>query len=329
MADDQIRAFCIDFNWDWTRRFASPGLYAQADPARHLEWYRELGVNTIQSFCVSHNGYAWYDSDIAPRTPGMEGPFFTKLAEMANKKDFRVMGYFSPGANEHWRWAHPDLSHDKTCPTSWHMPYSDRYNDYLAAIVEEFMARNPMQGFMVDFMWGVEPTGWLPVEREIYEQVMEEAFPTASLPDAEATKQYQIRQVRRAWTRLRETAKAIDPETIIWLVCSNTSHYQAQDTGVTREADWLMNEHPSLEALETGRRIKGDHTTLIQCVCGWDNAMDQTIKQHDAAQIFAALAREDAGIYGFAQPHPVTTLPDVSGDNANARNIRSMKANFR
>jgi uncharacterized lipoprotein YddW (UPF0748 family) len=72
---ERLRAFCVDFNWDELGRFASPGLYAAANAREHVAWYRALGANTIQTFCVSHNGYAWYPSRIAPRTPGLRGDF--------------------------------------------------------------------------------------------------------------------------------------------------------------------------------------------------------------------------------------------------------------
>lgn len=324
MNNEQIRAFCIDFNWDATKRYASPGLYAQAKAADHLKWYKDLGVNTIQSFCVSHNGYAWYDSKVAPRIPTMEGSFFTELAESAKKEGLRVMGYFSPGANEHWRTVEPDYSHDRTCPTHWHMPYSEKYNDYLAAVIEESMKKNPIDGFMIDFMWSPQPM-WMPIERQMYAELMGEKFPQ-SIPSVSATKEFQIRSIQRAWTRIRETAKSIDPNTLIWLSCNDMASYQVTETGVGAQSDWLMNEHPTFQSIEAARALRGPDAKIMQCVCGWE---DVNGHKHDADAIFEALKGDDVGIYGFARPDEGTTLPFVDGDNANARNIRAMQANFR
>jgi hypothetical protein len=327
MNHEQIRAFCIDFNWDSTLRYASPGLYAQANPAEHLKWYKDLGVNTIQSFCVSHNGYAWYKSDVAPRMPTMPGSFFSELAEAAKKEDMRVMGYFSPGANEYWRKTYPDYSHDRLCKTYWHMPFSERFNEYLAAEITDAMGKIPMDGFMIDFMLSVDPT-WLPVERQMYTELLGEKFPYNAVPDEATTREFQIRSVRRAWTRIRETAKAIDKNTIIWLSSGNIENYQVSETGVGAECDWLMNEYPTISSLDAARRMTGADATIMQCVCGWEGD-NSTAAVHDAKAIFEAIGGSDVGIYGFARPDEVTTLPKVEGDNANARNIRAMRANFR
>ena len=73
-AESRIKAFCVDFNWG-PDGFAPPGMYAQASAQKHFEWYRDVGVNTIQTFCVSCPGYAWYKSDVAPAQPGMSNAF--------------------------------------------------------------------------------------------------------------------------------------------------------------------------------------------------------------------------------------------------------------
>jgi hypothetical protein len=66
--DDLIKAYCIDFNWGegGPNAFAAPGLWADASPAEHVKWYKDLGVNTIQTFIVSCNGYAWYKNGVVP-----------------------------------------------------------------------------------------------------------------------------------------------------------------------------------------------------------------------------------------------------------------------
>ena len=97
-----VKAFCIDFNWG-PNAASTPGMYAQADPAEHFRWYRDLGANTIQTFCVSYNGYAWYPSGVAPVTPGLAHPdFLGEMVNLGHKSGMLVMGYFTLGANPWW-----------------------------------------------------------------------------------------------------------------------------------------------------------------------------------------------------------------------------------
>jgi hypothetical protein len=317
--------FGIDFNWDRTHRFASPGLYAQADPRVHLDWYRSLGVDTIQGFCVAHNGYAWYHSDIAPRTPGMNGSFSTRLAELAAAEGMDFVGFFSPGANEYWRYAHPRFSHPRQCPTKWHMPLTRHYNDYLASLVRESLDRIPMIGFMVDYLWSPHPV-WMPCEQEMYEELLGEAFPAMSEPGASEIRAFQSRAVRRTWDTIRTAAKEADRDTIVWLNCSDLLNSQITESGVAREADWLMNEAPQTAMIEQARRLSGPGTRIVQCLCGWELPDEP---HHDAGDIIRTLG-QDPGIdlYGFAQPQTDTTLPDMEGDNPDARNLRAFRDAF-
>ena len=70
-AEEAIKAFCVDFNWGpgGDNAFAGPGHWGDADPATHVAWYEGLGVNTIQTFAVSCNGYAWYKDGEVPEQP--------------------------------------------------------------------------------------------------------------------------------------------------------------------------------------------------------------------------------------------------------------------
>ena len=54
---------------------------AGADPAQHVAWYKAMGANVIQTFCVSYNGYAWYPSEVAPVTPEL----CKKIGEVASQ----------------------------------------------------------------------------------------------------------------------------------------------------------------------------------------------------------------------------------------------------
>ena len=80
-----IKAYCLDFNWGpgGPNAFAKPGLWADADPAQHVAWYRAMGVNVIQTFCVSCNGYAWYKNGVVPEQPGLKHDFLPEVVKRA------------------------------------------------------------------------------------------------------------------------------------------------------------------------------------------------------------------------------------------------------
>ena len=67
--DDVIKAYDIDFNWGpgGDHGFAKPGLWADADPEEHIQWYKDFGCNGVQTFAVSCDGYAWYKNGFVCR----------------------------------------------------------------------------------------------------------------------------------------------------------------------------------------------------------------------------------------------------------------------
>ena len=63
-----------------------PGTFAQADPKTHYSGTKTSGVNTIQTFCVSRNGYAWYkESGVAPVAAGAEARFLKEIPNWATR----------------------------------------------------------------------------------------------------------------------------------------------------------------------------------------------------------------------------------------------------
>ena len=89
----QIKGFCIDFNWGdgGPNAFAAPGLWADASPQEHVQWYKDMGVNTIQTFIVSCNGYAWYNNDVVPEQPGLKHDFLPEMVRLGHKEGMKVM----------------------------------------------------------------------------------------------------------------------------------------------------------------------------------------------------------------------------------------------
>jgi len=93
---ESIKAYDIDFNWGegGPNGFARPGLWADANPEDHVNWYATLGCNVIQSFAVSCNGYAWYKNGIVPEQPGLKYDFLTEEVKMAHKKKHKGIRIF-------------------------------------------------------------------------------------------------------------------------------------------------------------------------------------------------------------------------------------------
>ena len=320
---ERIKAFCVDFNWSESG-FAPPGMYVKASPKQHVEWYRKLGVNTIQTFCVSCPGYAWYRSEVAPVQPGMEGDFLSEITALGHAAGMRVMGYFCIGANAYWSEKHPDLSHPLRDAIA--IPFTTAYLDYLARVIPEALTKTGIDGFMIDWVYNAshhypdKSYKWLDCEKQMYPELFGEPFPGDGAMDRPKIDEFNRRAVDRCWLRIRQAAKTAKPDCIIWLSAYDLQHPQIAGSRMLKEIDWLMNEHPDPAKLEAVRKDIGPHTRLIQCICGWGEG-------HDAAKILRDPKFAGLGVYGFARPDPTTTLPpeDASG---NARNIAAMREAF-
>ena len=320
---ERIKAFCVDFNWG-PEGFAPPGMYAHAKVQDHFNWYRDMGVNTIQTFCVSCPGYAWYNSNVAPVQPGMQGEFLKELAVLGHAADMRVMGYFCIGANTHWNEAHPELSHN--FPSAISIPFTLAYLDYLEQVITESVSTTGIDGFMIDWVYNASHLypdreyTWLECEKEMYRELFDMPFPGDDAMDAERINEFNKRATERCWDRIHRAAKSANPECIIWLTCYDLEHPMLKDSRMLREVDWLMNEHPDPEKLAATRALVGKDTRIIQCICGWGD-------QHNAEKILSDPQYADLGLYGFARPDLTTTLPP-DDDSGNARNIAAMRTAF-
>jgi len=322
---DPIRAFCIDFNWG-PDGFAPPGMYAQADPGEHIAWYKALGVNTIQTFCTNCCGYAWYKSDIAPVQPGMEGDFLAEITELGHREGMKVIGYFCVGANTWWGENHPWESYGT--PSRPHIPLTTEYLDYLCSEITEVLTKTAIDGFMVDWMFHIMPGDtlrWLPCEQAMYLELMGAPFPGKKEIKPWDELKFRRLSADRAWKRIRQAAKAVKPNCIVWLSSHRLLDRQVEGLTMIREADWLMNEHPDPAVLDYVKSVIGPRTRLIQCLSGWG-------AQHDAAKILDDPYYRDIGFYGFARPDTTTTLPPEKSDDpalaGNARNIAIMRRAF-
>ncbi|HPO17361.1 MAG TPA: hypothetical protein PLI09_28270 [Candidatus Hydrogenedentes bacterium] len=320
---ERIKAFCVDFNWG-TEGFATPGMYAKASPKEHVEWYKAMGVNTIQTFCVSCPGYAWYRSHIAPVQPGMEGDFLKEIAELGHASGMKVMGYFCIGANAYWSEKHPEQCHPH--PNAISIPFTNLYLNYLSRVIQESLRRTTIDGFMIDWVYNAshfypdKQYTWLECEKQMYQELFGKPFPGDEAMDKARIDEFNRHAVMRCWDRIQAAAKSVKPGCIIWLSCFDLQHPQIAGSRMLRDIDWLMNEHPDPVKLEEAKKAVGPKTRLIQCICGWGD-------QHDAGKIINDPRFADVGLYGFARPDATTTLPLEDG-SGNARNIAAMRQFF-
>jgi len=337
----QIKAFCIDFNWHHARGeravFAKPGRWADASPAEHVNWYHDLGANTIQTFCVSCNGYAWYKGGFVPEQPGLKHDFLTETVRLGHKKDMLVTGYFCAGANSKWGHDHPGLSYG--APSTLHIPFTDPYLDYLCRSMEDAIRRTGLDGYMVDWLWNPNPelrkNGWIDAEKKLFSQLLAKPFPASGTPSPEDLLAYERKAIERCWTRIRETRDRTRRDCILWLSVSNLTDPTIAGSLPLRETDWVLNEAPNPEYYERGRKMAGAHTRVLQNLVGW--------VQHDAKAFLADPKHRDRDFYGFAEPRdnslplpvadylakPVEAFNGKDSIDVNDRNIAALARFYR
>lgn len=330
--NERIKAFCVDFNWGpgGPNGFASPGVYANADPQKHLEWYKNLGVNTIQTFCISCCGYAWFQSDVAPVQPGMKGDFLKEITELGHKEGIRVMGYFCVGANTYWAETHPDQSYGN--PSWIHIPLTKEYIDYLCACIEDALRKTEIDGFMIDWVFSPPvkdtlPVRWLDCEKQMYLELFDKHFPGKMNISKDIEIEFKRRATARCWKRIKETTKSIKPDCIIWLSCFDLANSQVQNSEMLSEVDWVMNETPDPSKLDLVKEKVGKHTKLIQCIVGGSI-------EYDASYIINNSKYKDVGLYGFVPwPDLHTTLPPENPETKTQiniyRNIETVRKTFK
>ncbi|MDR3233092.1 MAG: hypothetical protein LBT46_05425 [Planctomycetaceae bacterium] len=308
----QIKAYCIDYNWYHNGQdgFAKPGTWADADPAEHVRWFKDLGCNTMQTFCVSCNGYAWYKNGIVPEQPGLKHDFLPEVVQLCHKEKMTVFGYFCIGANPRWRELHPDEIYPKITPT--YIPLTNRYLDYLASAVEDAVKKTGIDGFMVDWLWNpckgfqnpwTPVNQWLPCEQTMYAELMDEKFPGIDKVTAQQTDEFRKRSINRCWKRIHEAAKGTSKNCLIWLSCHELYKPEIADSQVLKEVDWLLNEHGDIKTLREVVTKIGKHTQLLTCLANW-NKQDPVKMVRDAAE-----SGLNIGLYGFCKPAKDSPLP--------------------
>ena len=210
-----VQAFCIDFNWGpgGAHGFAKPGLWADANPEEQINWYKEMGCNTIQTFAVSCNGYAWYKNGIIPEQPGLKYDFLTEMVKIGHTKNMKIFGYFCVGANNKWEDDHPDLCYRMD---GQQIPFTTQYIDYLCSSIEDAIRKTAMDGFMID--WFYNPGGgkdplpqlrWLPCEQVMYQELMNQPFPGQDKITPEINLDFRRKAIDRLWEQIRKRTKKV------------------------------------------------------------------------------------------------------------------------
>lgn len=303
-----IKAYCIDFNWGdgGPNAFAEPGLWADADPAKHVKWYKDLGVNVIQTFAISSNGYAWYKNGVVPEQPGLKYDFLPEVVRLGHKEGMLVMGYFCVAANTRWGQLHPDESYGT--PSDGHIPLTLDYLDYLGNAIEDALVKTGMDGFMIDWLFHgpIHPgkrLKWLPCEQQMWKELMQGEFPGIENISMEQENEFARRSVDRCWEHIRISAKKVKSDCIIWLSCYDLNHPQMVGSKIFKEIDWLMNEAGDIATIRKVQSVIGEDTKLITCLALWNNS--------DPVEVVPAAQKLGVGLYGFTKPKENSLMPSM------------------
>ncbi|HSH20972.1 MAG TPA: hypothetical protein VLA03_10990 [Draconibacterium sp.] len=304
---EEIKAYNLDFNWGegGPNAFAAPGLWADASPEEHIKWYKDMGVNTIQTFIVSCNGYAWYKNGIVPEQPGLKYDFLPEMVRLGHKEGMKVMGYLCIGSNVRWGLENPDFSYG--IPTDRHIPFTQKYLDYLDTLIREAVSKTGIDGFMID--WFYQPnrssTGglWLESEKQRFEELMGKAFPREEILSEEEYDLYSRKAIEACWDVIHTAAKETNPDCIIWLTCFDITHPHIVSSKMFQEIDWLMNEEGDINKIDSIRNMVGKNTRLITCLANWN--------KKDAKIVVADAMKAGVGLYGFVKPDSTSLLPSI------------------
>ena len=311
---EQIKAFNIDYNWDpgkgYINDFAAPGVWADADPAELMEWYEDLGCNTVHSFAVSCNGYAWYKDGVIPEQPGLRHDFLTEMVRIGREKGMKVFGYFCVGANTKWGLEHPEMSYGT--PSFPHIPFTNAYIDYLCSSIKDAIEKTDMDGVMLDWIWtpagpgGIKPivpVKWLPCEQKMYSELMGRPFPGAENVTGDEEKDFRRRSIARLWDRVYETVKTTKPSCLIWITSDNIMSPDVAYSDMFRQTDWLMNEAGDPERTAAMQQMVRPETELITCLAAWNG--------QDPVNVAAHAVESGVALYGFTKPLVGYMMPPV------------------
>lgn len=332
-APKDIKSYCLDFNWGVKGEFAEPGTWKDADPAAHVAWYKTIGANVIQTFCVSSNGYAWYKNGVVPEQPGLKHDFLREVVKLGHAEGMLVMGYFCIGSNTRWGKENPTLSYET--PSTYHLPYTDAYLAYLHEAVTDAVKNTGIDGFMADWIWQPKRLStkgaWIDAEKKLYTQLMNEPFPGEDQLKENSPKYtaYSRKAMDRAWKTIYKAAKDANPNCIVWLTTNRMKHPHAVDSDMYGQVDWVLGEAGNIKEIAAARPMFGKDAHLITCFADWNG--------QDASKVVPEALAAGVGLYGFAKPdgnHGLVNLDKIlpkqlSELSGNIRNIAVLARAYR
>ncbi len=319
-----IKMACVDFNSDALGQPATPGLYAAAQAQDQVRWCRELGANAIQTFCVALNGYAWYRSDVAPVTPGMDGDFLHRMIDLGHREGMEVHGYFCLASNAWFRSRNRDRL---TTHIDWrkNVPLTTEYLDYFCRMAEEALLRNELDGVLIDWFEEIVPL-WTEAEKQTYEEVMDRPFPKevcgppkpfpgvdtglAMIPrwlSDEDEIAFRRAATERAWKRIHEAMKSARPSCRIWL--NVPFHAPAEPiwekSPILREVDMMLTERCDLRIARWLQEETNSKPVLVNLGGLGRYAVDSWQELVDAG----------CHLYTYGKPELATMLPDLESNS--------------
>jgi arylsulfatase A-like enzyme len=300
-----IKAYCIDFNWEKVYgkpKLARLGAFAKSDPADHFAWYKMMGVTTIQTFCVSTNGYAWYKNGVVPEQPGLVHDYLPEMVKLGHAEGMKVFGYFTIGANPRWAKLRPDLNYgagkDGQISGGYHVVYTDEYLKFLSTSIADAVGKTGIDGFMIDWLWQpsrkVTNGRWIEAEKKLYKQLMGKPYPGDKELTSRDELAYSRKALTRAWKAIRKAAKDTSPDCKVWLTVNKMDHPHMLDSEIYQEVDWLMNEAGDMERISHIKDMIGNHSRLITCMAAWTGV--------NATEVVPQALEAKVGLYGFNDP---------------------------
>ena len=300
-----IKAYCIDFNWEKNygrSKLARLGAFAKSNPASHFAWYKMMGCNVIQTFCVSTNGYAWYKNGLVPEQPSLKHDYLPEMVKLGHADGMKVFGYFTIGANPRWAKLQPDQNYgtgkDSQIPGGYHVIYTDEYLDFLSKSITDAVNKTGIDGFMIDWLWQPsrnETNGrWIEAEKKLYHQLMGKPYPGHDKLTRREEIDYSRKALTRAWKVIRKAAKDADPKCIVWLTVNKMDNPHVLNSDIYKEVDWLMNESGDMERIDQVKGMVGLHSRMITCMAAWTGV--------DAIKVVPQALEEGVGLYGFNGP---------------------------
>jgi hypothetical protein len=304
---ESIKAYNLDFNWGegGPNAFAEPGLWADANPQEHIKWYKDMGVNVIQTFIVSCNGYAWYKNGVVPEQPGLKQNFLPEMVRLGHEEGIKVMGYLCIGSNTRWGMENPDYSYGY--PADRHIPYTRKYLGYLDGLIRDAIQKTGIDGFMIDWFYqpnrGSMDGNWLDSEKERYKELMGKSFPGIKELSEEDYNAYSRLAIEKCWNVIYKAAKETNPDCILWLTSFDITHPHIVNSKMFKEIDWLMNEEGDVGKIDSIRTMVGKDTRLITCLASW-NKKDPITQVTDAS-------KNGVGLYGFVKPNKNSLMAPI------------------